>query len=81
MRKTVQKIAVLAAAGLLNSGLGAQMKDTLKEKNIEEVVVTALGIKENKKRWDTPPRNLKMKPSKGRSTGILQQPWKVKLPD
>lgn len=49
MRKTVQKIAILAAAGLLGTGMQAQTRDTLKEKNIEEVVVTALGIKREQK--------------------------------
>jgi hypothetical protein len=34
----------------------AQEKDTLKTQNIEGVVVTALGIKREKNRWDIPHR-------------------------
>ncbi|SHJ05067.1 TonB-linked outer membrane protein, SusC/RagA family [Cruoricaptor ignavus] len=55
VKKSVQKIIVLAAAGLLSCELAAQtaqnppVQDTLRERQIKEVVVTALGIKREQK--------------------------------
>lgn len=50
MRKRVQKVILFVAAGLVSCDMVAQRKqDTIKEKKIQEVVVTALGIKRDQK--------------------------------
>lgn len=50
MKRNLQKILILVLAGTVSVEMAAQKsKDTLKEKKIEEVVVTALGIKRQDK--------------------------------
>ncbi|WP_332020150.1 hypothetical protein, partial [Kaistella sp.] len=50
MKRKLQKILILVLAGTVSVKMTAQKsRDTLKEKKIEEVVVTALGIKRQDK--------------------------------
>ena len=49
MKKTIFKIGLIQSTLFCLNGLHAQKKDSLKTSNIDEVVVTAYGIKKEKK--------------------------------
>lgn len=49
MKKSLQTLSVLVLTGAVTCTVSAQQRDTLREKQIQEVVVTALGIKRDQK--------------------------------
>jgi hypothetical protein len=79
MRKETQKLLVLSLLGLISVNLTAQQKakkDTIK--GIEEVVVTALGIKRDDRSLGYSTQTVKSEESYGLRTITGHRLWKVK---